>query len=48
MEANMPRRKSDRGPPSTDTEKHNEVTKSNPNNSSIGRDWLYKDEAKDS
>ena len=41
MEVNMPRRKSIRGPPSTDIEKHNEATKINPNNSSTRRDWLY-------
>ena len=42
MEANMPRKKSNIGPPSTDIEKHNEVTKINPNY------WSYEDEAQDS
>ena len=48
MKVNMPRRESIRGPPSTDIEKHNEATKINPNNSSIGRDWMYENETQDS
>ena len=48
MEVNMSRRKSIRGPPSTNLKKINEVTKINPNNSSIGRDWLYENETQDS
>ena len=32
MQSNMPRRKSNRGLPVTEIEKHNEVTKISPNN----------------